>query len=194
MPATPRFLEAMGEVLKLFEMLGSAFSFVKRDIERKLSTIKQYSLHDVDNYGDLNDAVEYEVATDHLVTPVLEDMMSCSRTVFRLMWALKFTDLLLEGLGKAYDMDNDMDDGDRTLRWAVARAYDGALAEHHSWSIRKTVKTACLLLPGKEAFMERVGIDITRREEFISRLGASMTPLRLRMYAFYDKHDLLSLP
>lgn len=109
------------------------------------------------------------------------------------MWALKFADTLLHALGAAFDPNSKMRDYDRTLRFAVGKAYDDALAQHHSWTVRRSVKGACLLLPSKEAFMDRVGVDLSRRDEFIKRLSHSMSPLVTRMYAYYEKHDLLGL-
>lgn len=194
LPTTERFLAAMGEVNKLFETLGSAFSFVKRDIEKKLATIARHLAADPEHYADLNDALEYETAHGLLEERNDEGLPSCARTLLRLMWALKFSDSLLEGLGQAFDPNSGLSYYNRSLKWAVARAYDAALAEHHSWTIRRTVKGACVLLPSKEMFMEKVGIDHNRREEYIQRLSVSMSPLVTRMYAHYDKHDLLALP
>lgn len=194
LPSTARFLSAMSEVLALFETLGSAFTFVKRDIEKKLAIISHYAQRDPTHFSDLNDAVEFEIHTGALRVKQADGTPSCSRTLLRLLWALKFSDYLLEGLGKTFDHKSGLADVDRTLKWAVARAYDVALAEHHSWTLRKSVKSACLLLPTKESFMDRVGIDLDRREEFISRLAVSMSPLVDRMYKYYEERHLLELP
>lgn len=194
LPSTSRFLHAMGEVLLLFETLGSAFTFVKRDIEKKLSVISRYAAAHPANFSDLNDAVFYERGRASLHARLPDGTPSCARTLLRLMWALKFADSLLDGLGQAFDPASKLRSYDRTLKWAVARAYDDALAEHHSWTIRRSVKGACLLLPTKEVFMDRVGVDLDRSEEFILRLSFSMSPLVKRMYTFYEKHDLLGLP
>lgn len=187
LPSTERFLQAMGEVNKLFEMLGSAFSFVKRDIEKKMGIISRYAKADAENYRDLNDAIAYEIETGQ-TTGREDGGASLSRTLLRLMWALKFSDGLLEGIGAAFDGE-----GNGTLRWAVSRAYDNALAEHHSWAIRRSVKGACVFLPSKEAFLERVGVDLGRKEEFLERLSNSMTLLVERMYLVYQDYGLHGL-
>lgn len=129
-----------------------------------------------------------------LRTKLPDGTPSCSRTLLRLMWALKFSNYLLEGLGKTSDPESGLADGDRTLKWAVGRAYDSALAEHHSWAVRRSVKTACTLLPTTEAFMNRVGVDLKRSEGYISRLSVYMSPLVERMYKYYEEKDLLQLP
>lgn len=194
LPSTARFLSAMGEVLALFETLGSAFTFVKRDVEKKVAIIARYAQNDPAHFSDLNDAVEYEIKMNTLRVKQPDGTPSCSRTLLRLMWALNFSDYLLDGLGKTSDPKSVLAESDRTLKWAVARAYDVALAEHHSWAIRRSVKTACTLLPSKEAFMDRLGIGLEKSEEFISRLAVSLSPLVERMYKFYEERDLLGLP
>ncbi|KAI0565801.1 Glycolipid transfer protein [Gracilaria domingensis] len=110
------------------------------------------------------------------------------------MWALKFTDRLLEALAKAFDENLSLSSNQRTLRHAVATAYDAALAQHHSWTIRKSVKGACLLLPSKEAFMNRIGLKKEDQAVYLKRLGSSMSPVVNRMYDYYDKYDLHGLP
>lgn len=193
LPSTDRFITSMREVLLLFEFLGSAFVFVKRDIDNKINVISEHRTRDPSNFGHLHDAVNYELRTN---TARIEpgDSPSCSRTLLRLMWALKFADLLLDGLRKAFDPASDISSNERTLKWAVAYAYDAALAEHHSWTIRRTVKSACLLLPTKEYFINRLGLNDSLREEHLGRLALSMSPLVKRMYAFYETNQILDLP
>lgn len=195
MPNTAQFLEAMGEVLSLFEILGSAFTFVRRDIEKKLAILSRYYTAFPETHGELSHGVRSEMdARIEETGGALGDEPGFSRTILRLMWALKFTDRLLEGLGRAFDAESDLKSYDRTLRWAVGRAYEEALAEHHSWTIRRTVKSACLLLPSKETFLDRIGVEENRREEYLDRLAGSMSKIVERMYAFYEKHGLLALP
>ena len=195
LPPTDQFLEAMTEITRLFETLGTAFTFVKSDIDLKMNVIKEYQLEDPQNYNHLTKAVEYELNTKDLMKPLeTGERRSCTRTLYRLMWALKFADYLLDGLSKTFDPNSGLAKSERTLKWAVTRAYNEALAMHHSWAIRRTVRTACHLLPTKEAFMTRIGIKSSDRETFLHRLVESLTPLTKRMYAFYEKHGLLDIP
>ena len=193
LPSSSRFLEAMLEVNALFETLGSAFSFVKRDIERKITVVNRYATIDPTNFSQLTSAVNYEIANRKLTPIHLDNMPNCSRTLLRLMWALKFADNLLDGLAQAFNPNSSLSYSNRTLRWAVGRAYEETLAEHHSWTIRRAVKGACLVLPSKESFMDRVGVEPHRSEPMLARLATSMSPLVTRMYAFYEKHGLLNL-
>lgn len=193
LPSADRFSAAMQEVVKLFELLGSAFAFVKRDIDSKIAIIDEYAERDPRNFAHLHDAVCFEMKNDTArQAPTMP--RSCSRTILRLMWALKFAGLLLDGLFLAFDPASSLPPTSRTLKWAVARAYGEALAEHHSWTMRKAVRSACMLLPTKESFIARIGIDHDGRDESLRRLSSSMSPLVTRMYAFYETNELLDLP
>lgn len=194
LPNTERFLTAMDEVTKLFETLGTAFTFVKRDIDKKLSVISRHAIADPPHFADLNTAVAHEIVQRTLSTRAEDGLPSCARTLLRLMWALKFADVLLDGLRQAFDPKSGLSSYNRTLRWAATRAYDATFAERHTWTMRRSVMGACVLLPTKEAFMDRLGVDAEKRKEFMKRLSLSMSPLVERMYAFYDKNDLLNLP
>lgn len=195
LPSTDQFLEAMTEITRLFETLGTAFTFVKSDIDLKVNVIKEYQLEDPQHYDHLTKAVQYELNTKDLMKPSeIGERRSCTRTLYRLMWALKFADYLLDGLSQTFDPNSGLTKSERTLKWAVTRAYNEALAGHHSWAIRRTVRTACHLLPTKEAFMMRIGIMSSDREILLHRLVESITPLTKRMYTFYEKHNLLNIP
>lgn len=193
LPSTCQFVTAMREVVNLFETLGTAFTFVKRDIDNKINVIDSFAANDPTNFAHLHDAVQFELRAN---TARIEQGAppSCSRTLLRLMWALKFADRLLDGLKKAFDPNSDLTTNERTLKLAVGRAYDAALAENHSWTIRRTVKSACMLLPSKESFIQRLGVDTAECEEHFSRLAVSMSSLVSRMYAFYEENQILDLP
>lgn len=193
LPSTALFVDAMCEVNKLFETLGTAFAFVKRDIDKKVGVVNNYSTRDAPNFSYLHTAINYEIRHGKTEGVHMDSMPNCSRTVLRLMWALAFADSLLDGLRQAFDASSDVSYDNRTLRWAVSRAYEHTLAEHHSWTIRRAVKGACIVLPTKENFMVRVGVEIDRTDELLNRLAVCMSPLVTRMYSFYQSNGLLSL-
>lgn len=193
LPETNRFVTAMREVLNLFDTLGAAFSFVRTDIDDKITIIEKFAISDTEQFSHLHDAVCHEMNTGKARVKT-GDPPSCSRTLLRLMWALKFSDSLLEGLKKAFDPQSDLLENERTLKLAVSRAYEQALAKHHAWAIRKAVKTACLLLPSKETFILRLGLESDNRDASLGRLAASMSLLVKRMYSFYEANNILDLP
>lgn len=193
LPAAASFVTAMREVVKLFETLGSAFAFVKKDMDVKIGIIASFAQSDAAHFGQLHDAVEYELRTNSArIEP--GGQPSCSRTLLRLMWALKFANILLDGLRKAFDEKVNLAQSERTLKWVVNQAYEGALAEHHSWAIRRAVKSACLLLPSKESFITRVRVTPSQRDDILRRLETCMSPLVKRMYAYYEANHILDLP
>ncbi len=174
LPYTTPFVRAMGEVAQLFDHLGTAFLFVRRDIESKTSILRGYAAE----RPELERAVLQEVhdgVADCTAPP------SASRTLLRLMWALRFIDELLTVLRT---------DKSATLRAAVTHAYDAALAEHHTWALRRTVRTATVALPSAETFVQRVGV----KPVYLDRLAKTMSPMVSTMYRFYEKHGLLGLP
>lgn len=187
LPHTDGFLEAMREVILLFDHLGSAFAFVRRDIQSKTSILRTYAKERPSRFGDLQSAVNSEVAEG---VAAAKPPPSAARTLLRLMWALKFIDVLLSHLKNAMASDSDMPPAQRTLRAAVSTAYEQALAEHHSWALRRTVRAALALLPTMETFVAKVGVTPAH----LQRLETSMTPIVRAMYRFYSKHDLLNLP
>lgn len=189
LPHTAPFLAAMDEVLLLFDHLGAAFAFVRRDISSKTSLLRAYSAAAPARFSALAPPILGEAAGSSAgVGP------GAGRTLLRLMWALKFIDCLLAYLHETKRAGTCLAGEEATLRAAVAHAYAEALAEHHSWALRRTVRAALALLPSADAFLDKVCPDARMRAAYLGRLARSMTPLRETMYAFYAKHDLLGLP
>lgn len=190
LPHTASFLAAMDEVLLLFDHLGAAFAFVRRDIATKTSLLRAYTAASPDRFVSLSPPILAEKAAG---SP-LPGGPGAGRTLLRLMWALKFIDCLLAYLHEVKRPGTKLAGEAATLRAGVAHAYAEALAEHHSWALRKTVKAALALLPSADVFLDKVCPEERLREPYLSRLARSMTPLRETMYAFYAQHDLLGLP
>jgi len=186
LPLTQAFLCAMDEVILLFDDLGSAFAFVRRDISTKTEILRQYSAANPSRFVDLETAVNAEVTAG---TADSKPPPSAARTLLRLMWALKFIDVLLGHLREAIKPDSNLPVYERTLRAAVDVAYETALAEHHTWPLRKTVRAALTLLPTMETFINNIGAT----PQHLSRLENSMTPIVHNMYRFYEKNNLLEL-
>lgn len=215
LPRTKPFLDAMDEVALLFDHLGSGFGFVRRDIVAKISYLREHCKE----VGNLTDAVTAELTAlgeppakarrpTKAAKTSKSDGSSTSviRTLLRLMWATRFIQVLMNELAVSFRMDASSDSGTSesdngvyrslsktttgTLRDAVTVAYEVALAEHHSWAVRRAVAAATYLLPSKEAFVQKLDIDVTRRDEFLHRINESVGPLVKRMYAFYEVHDL----
>jgi len=124
--------------------------------------------------------VEREMAAKEDRTPA-----SGSRTLLRLMWGSQFIRVLLKELGS---------DDSLTTKEALRSAYDKVLAPHHSWLIRKAVGAALYLAPERNAFLAKLGVDMDRKDEYLTRIEASLGSTCDRMYAYYEKHGILDLP
>jgi hypothetical protein len=186
LPKTKEFLAAMNEVSLFFEVLGTGFAFVRRDISSKVALIQAHSPH----HEDLTDAVMADInagIAGPKSTPSTEDP-SVTRTLLRLMWATRFIEVLMRELTRTYQPV--AGESDVTLYDAVSTAYAESLADKHTWGLRRAVAAALYLLPTKDGFVQKLHVDSSRFEEYLHRLNASLGPLIKRTYAFYDLHDL----
>ncbi|OSX70999.1 hypothetical protein BU14_0617s0004 [Porphyra umbilicalis] len=186
LPDAAPFLAAMSEVALLFDQLGTGFGFVRKDITSKVAILRSHLAAAPDTYRSLQTGVTAEAAAG---TAAVTSPPSAARTLLRLLWATKFLAVLMAELGSAYTPGST-----KTLRDAVGKAYGAALRPHHSWVVAKGVAAALLLLPSKEVFLTKVGVDLARREELLRRVDAVFGPLVEDCYAFYERHQLLGLP
>lgn len=187
LPDTQAFFEAMQEVSLLFDSLGAGFIFVRRDINEKTSILRDYFLKSPVENASLQDLVLRELTNE--TAYVKSDPPSAARTLLRMMWAVKFLYILMHELAKAY-----LPGSKSTLKDAVELAYDQALSEHHGWVIRKAVAAAMLLLPSKEDFLAKLGVEVSKRDEYLTRVEKSFKPLVDRTYQFYTEKKIHDLP
>jgi Glycolipid transfer protein (GLTP) len=186
LPKTKGFMTAMSEVSLFFEVLGTGFTFVRRDISSKVAVIEAHRpFHD-----DLTDAVLADVK-DGVAGPSAPEGAedpTVTRTLLRLMWATRFIEVLMRELARTYTPAPG--DAEVTLYDAVSTAYSEALADKHPWGLRRAVAAALYLLPTKDVFVQKLHIDSSRFEEYLKRLNGSLGPLIKRTYSFYDLHKL----
>ncbi len=133
--------------------------------------------HDTHTYTQM---VEREMAEKTERTPA-----SGSRTLLRLMWGCQFIRILLKEL----DANDNLSTKD-----ALRISYDKVLAPHHPWLIRKTVGAALHLAPDRNKFLAKLGVDMDKKDEYLSRIETSLGVTCDRMYAYYEKNGLLDLP
>eukprot|EP00005_Dracoamoeba_jomungandri_P003154 CAMPEP_0174258044 /NCGR_PEP_ID=MMETSP0439-20130205/7113_1 /TAXON_ID=0 /ORGANISM="Stereomyxa ramosa, Strain Chinc5" /LENGTH=205 /DNA_ID=CAMNT_0015341397 /DNA_START=59 /DNA_END=676 /DNA_ORIENTATION=- len=177
LPTTESFLAVFDEIMLLFDVFGKAFYFVKSDLSSKMEIVRE--LYNANGFKNLEDMVNHEKEEGSL-----RNGKSGSRHLLRLMWGMLFIRILL----------NELSDDDITLYDATCKAYADAIRPHHPWSIRQIVNAALYLCPTREYFLEKVSIDLSRKDEFLERIESSMGVCIDRMYAFYDKHGLHDLP
>jgi len=177
LPNSSCFLTAIDETILLFDELGAAFGFVSREIETKNNLLKLYLRNSPKRYVSLENAVTEEIKDG---SAFVNPPPSGARTLLRLMWALKFIDCLLVNLKP---------EKGGTLKTAVASAYDEALAEHHAWPIRTSVRAALNVLPSKEHFVKRIGAT----KALVDKLSSILEPMVASMYKYYEKREILDL-
>mmetsp|Transcript_3430 Transcript_3430/g.7417 ORF Transcript_3430/g.7417 Transcript_3430/m.7417 type:complete len:238 (-) Transcript_3430:2332-3045(-) len=193
LPLAEPFLDAMDEVTLLFDHLGTGFGFVRADVESKTAIMRGHIVnHDgpeSDSATPLEDLVQGEISARTIVHNKPPLGPSAGRTLLRLMWATKFLSVLMEELAKAYTPGSKL-----TLKACVSKAYNEALAEHHARAIRLGVSVAVNLLPNKDSFVANLGVAVERRDEYLARVQRSFGPLVARMYSYYERENLLTLP
>jgi hypothetical protein len=182
LPDTIPFLDAFKDILIIFDICGSGFGFVKQDIVTKVGIIREIYEKDPDNSTNLQDMVEREVAAK---TARNKKKAGVSRNLLRLMWAILFIRTLLREIGTKEDL---------TMQEGVRIAYDKALKEHHPWVIRTAVAAAIHFVPSKETFLQKISIDLDRKNEYLERVENALGPLIDKMYSYYEEHGLLDLP
>jgi len=200
LPLAEPYLDAMDEVTLLFDHLGTGFGFVRADVESKTAIMREHVAKLTSGDGAAKDTpaavntaleelVEREMAAGTTRQNKPPAGPSAARTLLRLMWATKFLAVLMEELAAAYAPGSKA-----TLKSCVSNAYAAALAEHHGRAIRMGVAVAVNLLPHKDAFVASLGVAVERRDEYLARVQRSFGPLVKRMYAYYERNDLLTLP
>ena len=82
---------------------------------------------------------------------------SVARALHRLTCGCKFVLLLLEGLVESLEADGPAH-GNSDLRAVARSAYAGSMRYYHPAAVRMAVSAGLYLLPGREAFLEKLGI------------------------------------
>lgn len=116
--------------------------------------------------------------------------------VFRLMWALKFLYLLMLELEVSYyGKDGDEGGKGKSLRVCMGNAYEEVFVGRHSWSVRKSVGVAMVFLPGRDVFLEKIGVFGEKmKRECLVRLVGCLERLCGDMWGFYEENGLLDIP
>jgi len=181
LPETLSFRDFIAEVILLFDSLGKVgFNFIKNDIVSKIGIIMNIYDEDPDANQTLQQMVEREMAEDCTRVPA-----SGSRTLLRLMWGVEFIRVLLDEMGHNDEM---------ATKEGLRIAYNKVLYEHHPWVVRQAVSMAVHLAPSRETFLASLGLDMSKKDEYLNRLLPALTRTSQKMYAFYERHSLLDLP
>ncbi|KAL5013866.1 hypothetical protein ScPMuIL_008136 [Solemya velum] len=179
------YIDAYGEVCKLFKILGSVFSFVLSDVVEKVGILKDYRKSETaENYVTIQSMIEYEVE-NNLTNQ--KHNASGSRTLLRLHRALEF---LLDFKQKIKEADTDS-----KLGHICRESYDRTIGKFHPWLIRKAVHVAVYTLPKRHVFLEKINIH---NEEDVEDVFVKVVEIERKIYDItqnlYAQHSLLDLP
>ncbi|CAG9768305.1 unnamed protein product [Ceutorhynchus assimilis] len=182
------YLESFEELNKFFNLMGTVFGFVSKDLRQKMDHLNNL-LKDNETshkYKTVKTMIEHEKENDLLQK---RGFISGSRTLLRIHRGLEFIQLFLKKIGDLQDHDSSSP--------SCREAYDQTLAKHHSYLIRKGAQVAMYTLPTRENLLKRVcgGIDeIQRAINLLPKTLAASTVVYTRIETLYSLHDLHNLP
>jgi len=180
--STILFMETFKELNTLFDGLGIAFFFIKRDILKKLHFVEQRFKKDPNNFKTLQAMIKYEVDNQMENTP---NHTSASRNILRLNRAIIFIGSFLQKLGE---------DEKESLSNCIGKSYEETLAKYHTWKVRKAVNVALYSLPSREVFLEHLGFhEKHETDQFLQLCSKYVSVITKNLQEFYESHHLTEL-
>ncbi|ENN76291.1 ceramide-1-phosphate transfer protein [Dendroctonus ponderosae] len=182
------YLESFEELNKFFNLLGTVFGFVSKDLAQKIDHLNKL-LRDNDTshkYKTVKTMIEHEKETEILHK---KGHTSGSRTLLRIHRGLDFIQLFLKRISELENHEN--------TSVACREAYDQSLAKHHSFLIKQGAKVAMYTLPTREQLLKKVCGDeeeIQRAVNLLPKTLAASAVVYTRIDTLYTVHDLHNLP
>ncbi|XP_066141776.1 ceramide-1-phosphate transfer protein [Euwallacea fornicatus] len=182
------YLESFEELSKFFNLMGTVFGFVSKDLRQKMDHLNSL-LKDNDTshkYKTVKTMIEHEKENDLLQR---KGYVSGSRTLLRIHRGLDFIQLFLKKVSELEDQ--------ATTVVACREAYDQTLAKHHSFIIRKGAQVAMYTLPTREQLLKRVCGDEEEIKKAVNLLPKTLEAssiVYMRIDTLYTVHNLHDLP
>jgi hypothetical protein len=183
------FIAALSAVAGMFQHLGAAFSFAHQDVVEKRDTLYRIYRSDPENYATIRKVIERETREGCLETG--SGKQGAARNILRMMWCLKFIQVLMRELARCPAASYSKRAATRECVWT---AYQEALREHHGSVVIAAVRAAVFFLPPIEQFLTSIGVEASRKDEYMRRVKLSLDPLVERLYAYYEHRNMLALP
>lgn len=145
------------------------FAFVLMEMEKKIH------LYNGDNNGDLKAPKEFKKYN------------STARNLLRMMWLFTFIRTTFE----------EMRNLKTSLPDILAKAYDAAFGEKHSWVIRKGAKLAIYASGNRKELVEAVTGEKYDEQKFADinvRFLEKLVPIHEALWGFYRHYKLVDLP
>ncbi|CAH1959614.1 unnamed protein product [Acanthoscelides obtectus] len=146
------YLDSFEELNKFFNLIGTVFGFVSKDLRAKMNLLQELmkDSRDPDSFKSVKGMIEYEKQNELLYK---DGYTSGSRTLLRLHRGLEFIHLFLKKIGEIQNEDS--------TSGVCKDAYEQTLAKHHSFLIRNGAKIAIYSLPTKSSLLHRVSQGTT---------------------------------
>ncbi|CAD7077357.1 unnamed protein product [Hermetia illucens] len=177
------YLEGYKEISKFFHLMGSVFSFVSSDVKSKIEILEEFRSKDnAEKFVSFRGMIEYEKHENLLTKP---NYVSGSRTLLRLHRGLDF---IREFLGQLPNLSPN-----EKATAVCQAAYNGTLAKHHPWIVRKSAVVAMYAMPTREDLLKKVCIDA---DKAIAVLPDWLNVTKMvydrteNLYTVYDLHSL----
>ncbi|KAL3862268.1 hypothetical protein ACJMK2_008250 [Sinanodonta woodiana] len=180
------YLTAYHELCRFFKLTGRLFSFVARDLEGKIRVLEiMQKADESQNYKSVQSMLEYECGRKTVHTNV--HVLSGSRTLLRLHWALEFIVEFMDRICKSSDDD--------TTSHIAAEVYKTTLSNHHPWYTRKIAALAMYLLPNRKQLIQVMcKHDYETVLELLNRVVEVGRQVYNTTQALYAERNLLNIP
>eukprot|EP00041_Stephanoeca_diplocostata_P041456 m.7984 g.7984 ORF g.7984 m.7984 type:complete len:224 (-) comp6001_c0_seq1:61-732(-) len=194
--STREYLEFYKVLNKFISTLGTAMSFVCKDLDSKIAGIEELLEIKPDHYKDLATMVKFETEND-IADRTKKNTDSGCRQILRLHRALDFFHQLMLELAEA-------DDGASSTKIA-SKIYGVTLANYHTWLVRQAAGAAFYTLPGcmkfKRIFLAQLVEDTSTDDadcavdlDVIHSFAAMVKDMYSITDGLLKTHDLLDLP
>jgi len=187
------YMDAWVELIKFLNTLGTAMSFVVKDVEGKLKHMKTLKEGEAAGYKSVASMINHEKEKDLIqyegdkAKPVL----SGSRTILRLHRALLFLQIFFKKVGE------NPDDESAKVSTMCHDAYkESPMSKYHGWIIRKSVGVAVMILPNKKQFISQLGGGMEKNELYstLDESNKNMNKLCQYTETMFKNNDLMELP
>lgn len=169
---------------RFFSFLGTAFSFVSKDVHEKLKILEHYLHSDQKtSYQTVKSMITHETATCNL--KVKGHPPNGCRTLLRLHRAMEFIALFLQNIKNNTELK---------LSDIAHSSYQETLAAYHPWIIRKGVGLAMYTLPSTEKLLAELGEDRVSTLEHIDQLQNILSKVFTIIQKYYEEHKILDIP
>ncbi|XP_070568507.1 ceramide-1-phosphate transfer protein-like [Ptychodera flava] len=182
------YLVGYAEITRFFEVMGSLFGFVVKDMKEKMGILHKHKESNYkENFQTIQSMIAYELEEKLTDVKSPDGLPSGSRTLLRLHRSLEFIAELLRSIKES--------ESDAKVSSLASTVYSETLAKHHPWLIRKAAGLAMYTLPSRKQFMETsFKLPAEEAEKVLPDFLKVTKSIYDEIQELYAKHNLLNLP